>query len=84
MSEFDQDFEVEEPKRSLNIFNVLTALVLVLTLMMVACYATILVAPGILPESLQPQSSSGAEVALISTAAPAPTITLSSMTSNCA
>jgi len=70
MSDY-QDFEFEEePGRRIDIFNVLTGLVLVLTGLMVACYATIFVAPGIVPEPFR-ASSQG----LAATAAPAPTET---------
>lgn len=53
MSDY-RDFEFEEePGRRLDIFNVLTVLVLVLTGLMIACYAMVFAAPDILPDAFQ-------------------------------
>ena len=69
MSDF-QDYEFEEESgRRLDIFNVLTVLVLIMTGLMIACYATVFVAPGIMPSQLKP----GAQP--LATAAPPPTET---------
>ncbi len=69
MSDFEEyEFE-EEPSRRFDIFNVLTVLVLVLTVLMVACYATLFVMPDILP-GIRPGPGQ-----LRSTAAPPPTET---------
>jgi hypothetical protein len=70
MSEFDQDLiEQEESGRSLNVFNVLTALLLLLTVAAIACFATIYFSPGVLPDFLRPEQGS-----LLPTAAPPPTV----------
>jgi hypothetical protein len=70
MSEFDQDLKMQdEPGRRLNVFNILTALLLLLTVAAIACYATAFVSPDIIPGILRPE-----EAALLATAAPPATI----------
>ncbi len=83
MSELDRDFEIEEeqPGRRVNLFGVLTPLLLILTGLLVVCFAAVFVMPGILPAAFQPNDGSQT-VQLLNTAAPAPSVTLSATVFN--
>ena len=70
MYELDQDFETgEKSGRRFNLFNLLAILLLLLSTLMIACYATLYLMPSILPVSYMPATPT-----LASTAAPPPTL----------
>ncbi|MBN1315299.1 MAG: hypothetical protein JXA42_07520 [Anaerolineales bacterium] len=71
MSELDLDFELEEePRKRFNALNLLTVLLLILTVLAIVCYGTLYMMPGILAPFFKTETP-----VLINTAVPPPSFT---------
>lgn len=64
MAGFDSDFSVaEQPKRGFSIYNILTVLVLILSVLTAAVFALAFAMPGLMPPAFQPQTPTAAATA---------------------